>query len=204
MATAKKAKKVSRASLMRQYYNGNPNATVNEVAKKFKTSYQIAYMVKRAMEPKKVVLSATEVVLANKLGIPTVEYAKQRVKILKETKRKPTKDPLSTLPQVGDSIGGLTLTRKEKDGMFEYRWVKDDAVNTLTTAEGPKADPVNHPAHYKVGGIETIDFIEAKDLGYHLGNAVKYISRANHKGNRLQDLQKAKWYIDRAIEKAGA
>jgi hypothetical protein len=66
------------------------------------------------------------------------------------------------------------------------------------------ADPVNHPEHYKVGGIETIDFIEAKALSYHLGNAVKYITRADHKGNRLQDLQKAKWYIDRAIEKAGA
>ncbi|NBS71631.1 DUF3310 domain-containing protein [bacterium] len=76
--------------------------------------------------------------------------------------------------------------------------------NPEITIQEPKADPVNHPAHYKVGGIETIDFIEAKKLGYHLGNAVKYITRADHKGNRLQDLQKAKWYIDRAIEKAGA
>jgi hypothetical protein len=77
-------------------------------------------------------------------------------------------------------------------------------LNPEIAIEKPKADPVNHPAHYKVGGIETIDFIEAKALGYHLGNAVKYITRADHKGNRLQDLQKAKWYIDRAIEKAGA
>jgi hypothetical protein len=75
-------------------------------------------------------------------------------------------------------------------------------LNPEITIEEPKADPVNHPAHYKIGGIETIDFIEAKALGYHLGNAVKYITRADHKGNRLQDLQKAKWYIDRAIEKA--
>jgi hypothetical protein len=49
MATAKKAKKPSRASLMRQYYNGNPNATVKEVAKKFNTSYQVAYMAKRGV-----------------------------------------------------------------------------------------------------------------------------------------------------------
>jgi hypothetical protein len=70
------------------------------------------------------------------------------------------------------------------------------------TMEEPQADPVNHPAHYKVGGIETIDFIEAKGLTYHLGNAVKYISRADHKGNRKQDLEKAKWYIDRAIAQA--
>jgi hypothetical protein len=61
-------------------------------------------------------------------------------------------------------------------------------------------DPVNHPKHYKAGGIETIDFIEAKRLGYHLGNVVKYISRAQHKGG-MQDLLKAQWYLNRAIEK---
>lgn len=65
-----------------------------------------------------------------------------------------------------------------------------------------KPDPVNHPAHYKVGGIETIDFIEAKDLSYHLGNVVKYVTRADHKGNKLEDLRKAQWYLTRAIETA--
>jgi len=63
----------------------------------------------------------------------------------------------------------------------------------------PKPDAVNHPAHYKVGGIETIDFIEAKKLGYNLGNVVKYITRSDHKGNRLQDLRKAQWYLEREI-----
>lgn len=66
----------------------------------------------------------------------------------------------------------------------------------------PKADPVNHPAHYKVGGIETIDFIEAKNLDYNLGNVVKYVTRADHKGNKLEDLRKAQWYLTRAIETA--
>jgi len=70
--------------------------------------------------------------------------------------------------------------------------------------EEPKADPVNHPEHYKTGGIETIDFIEAKNLGYNLGNVVKYITRADHKGNKLQDLQKAQWYLNREINKAQA
>jgi hypothetical protein len=63
----------------------------------------------------------------------------------------------------------------------------------------PKADPVNNPAHYTVGGIETIDFIEAKGLGYNLGNAVKYMTRADHKGNKLEDLRKAQWYLAREI-----
>jgi hypothetical protein len=62
-----------------------------------------------------------------------------------------------------------------------------------------ESDPVNHPEHYKVGGIETIDFIEAKQLNYNLGNVVKYVTRADHKGNRLEDLEKARWYLDREI-----
>lgn len=63
----------------------------------------------------------------------------------------------------------------------------------------PTPDPVNHPAHYTTGGIETIEFIEAKKLGYNLGNVVKYITRADHKGNKLEDLRKAQWYLSREI-----
>jgi len=68
-------------------------------------------------------------------------------------------------------------------------------------AAEPQADNVNHPAHYKVGGIETIDFIEAKQLNYNIGNVVKYVTRADHKGNRKEDLLKARWYLNREIEK---
>jgi hypothetical protein len=60
-------------------------------------------------------------------------------------------------------------------------------------------DKVNSPSHYKVGGIETIDFIEAKQLDYHLGNVVKYISRADHKDDKLENLKKAQWYLNRAV-----
>ncbi len=67
-----------------------------------------------------------------------------------------------------------------------------------------ESDPVNHPEHYKTGGIETIDFIEAKSLGYNLGNVVKYITRSDHKGDKLQDLQKAAWYLNREIANAQA
>ena len=65
------------------------------------------------------------------------------------------------------------------------------------------SDMVNHPSHYTDGGIETIDFIEAKNLPYHLGNAVKYISRAGKKEpeNTVEDLKKAVWYINRYISK---
>jgi len=67
--------------------------------------------------------------------------------------------------------------------------------------ENYQADLVNHPAHYKAGGIETIDFIEAKDLNYRLGNVVKYVSRAGKKdSDPIQDLEKAAWYLSREIE----
>ena len=60
-------------------------------------------------------------------------------------------------------------------------------------------DSVNHPTHYTAGGIETIDFIEAKKLNYNLGNVIKYLTRADHKGSKLEDLRKAQWYLTREI-----
>ena len=74
------------------------------------------------------------------------------------------------------------------------------------TEEELNADNIN-PAHYKVGGIETIDFIEAKLTaeeyrGYLRGNVLKYMSRADHKGDRLENLKKAQWYLNREINKA--
>lgn len=61
---------------------------------------------------------------------------------------------------------------------------------------------VDHPKHYGGEGnpYEAIKVIEAWQLGFHLGNVVKYISRAKHKGSMLQDLKKARWYLDRAIQ----
>lgn len=62
------------------------------------------------------------------------------------------------------------------------------------------SDPIN-PNHYQDGGIQTIDYIEAKNLNFHLGNAIKYISRAGKKGDKLEDLKKAQWYLNREIER---
>ena len=65
------------------------------------------------------------------------------------------------------------------------------------------SDNVNHPEHYTDGKIEVIDYIEDKKLGYHLGNAVKYISRAGKKDpdKYIEDLQKAVWYLNREIDR---
>jgi hypothetical protein len=64
-----------------------------------------------------------------------------------------------------------------------------------------KGDNINHPAHYTTGKIETIDYIE--DMGYIEGNIIKYISRYKYK-NGLEDVKKARWYVNRLISKLEA
>lgn len=64
-------------------------------------------------------------------------------------------------------------------------------------------DMVNHPQHYSAHGIEPIDYIESHDLNFNLGNVIKYISRAPYKGTELEDLKKAKCYLEREIKKHG-
>lgn len=69
------------------------------------------------------------------------------------------------------------------------------------------SDMINHPQHYTSGKIEVIDFIEDKGLNFNLGNVVKYVARAGHKkssgksvdAKALEDLKKARWYIEREI-----
>ena len=75
--------------------------------------------------------------------------------------------------------------------------IRMEALERITVSATP--DLVNNPAHYTTGGIETIDFIEAKKLNYNLGNVIKYLTRADYKGNKLEDLRKAQWYLTREI-----
>ena len=72
-----------------------------------------------------------------------------------------------------------------------------DETEVIETVE----DNVNHPTHYNShpSGIECIQVTE--HMGFNIGNAIKYLWRADLKGNALQDLDKAKWYINREIEK---
>lgn len=89
-----------------------------------------------------------------------------------------------------------------------HRWPVDDSKWTCVGKDQPTEtavtvihDAVNHPQHYTSGGIEVIDAIEAWDLGFSLGNAIKYIARAGKKdpAKTLEDLRKSRWYLDRAI-----
>jgi hypothetical protein len=62
-------------------------------------------------------------------------------------------------------------------------------------------DLVNHPPHYKGKTLQSIDIIEDFELGFNLGNAIKYILRSSKKGEKDQDLDKAIWYLQRERHK---
>ncbi len=62
-------------------------------------------------------------------------------------------------------------------------------------------EAVNHPPHYNTGKIEVIDAIEDWGLDFNAGNVVKYVARYQHKANPVEDLKKARWYLDRLIER---
>jgi len=66
--------------------------------------------------------------------------------------------------------------------------------------EESKRSLIEHPKHYQGQRFEVIDIIEDFKLNFHLGNAIKYILRAGHKDDRLNDLQKAIWYLKREID----
>lgn len=88
------------------------------------------------------------------------------------------------------------------------RWLYDPKFEPqqwlMPEQELPKDGHVNHPSHYNAGKIEVIEFIEDQftSIEFHLGNAIKYISRAGKKdpAKTTEDLKKAKWYLARAVE----
>ena len=82
-----------------------------------------------------------------------------------------------------------------------YFWDKEyNPLNIGKEKEMDKKEMVNHPTHYNKGSIEVIDFIEDQKLGFHLGNAIKYISRASNKGG-VEDIKKAIWYLQRQVDR---
>ena len=119
-----------------------------------------------------------------------------------------------------DPVLGVTLASDnqyasvEKGGTpkWDARWDEDctpqlekgvgDVILPCEEGQGGRSEAVDHPAHYKSGGIEAIDVIRAFNLGFSLGNAVKYILRAGRKDSskEIEDLKKAAWYIDEEIK----
>jgi len=174
------AKKLSKTAQIIEFIKSNPTTSTSIIAKKFDVKSGYVSSLKWKLKKEGV-------------AIPTNRAIKAQQQVLKGAAEHWKNISLAStgIPYYKDSVTDTTPKRmaelafevsKEQIEMFE-----------------PEADPVNHPPHYKAGGIETIDFIEAKKLGYNLGNVVKYITRADLKGNRKQDLEKALWYLKREI-----
>ena len=179
MATAKK---VSKAEKIRAYQAKNPDATASQVAKATSSDIGYVYALRHSDKGK------------------ASKTPKQKWKMLHMS----TSNEAMPFKEEAERIFELTKGRQRMHPvtgkmLMQGMPMKEDKVTMIE----PQADNVNHPAHYKVGGIETIDFIEAKNLSYHLGNVVKYIARADSKGNREEDLLKARWYLNREIAKFG-
>jgi hypothetical protein len=83
----------------------------------------------------------------------------------------------------------------------ENRQQRGPSTAPLLTAVPVRPEPntVDHPAHYNVGKIEAITVIEDWNLGFNLGNCLKYLARADHKGKPVEDLEKALWYLQREL-----
>ena len=93
----------------------------------------------------------------------------------------------------------LSITNIEE--LYEPCQYWEECVDEVKEETVKENDPVNHPKHYTDGRIEVIEYIEDKNLGFCLGNAIKYISRAGkkEKNKEIQDLRKAVWYLERRI-----
>lgn len=114
-----------------------------------------------------------------------------------------TKGTISIMNEIDvDSLAisdGATIKRNVANTLNAT--VKKNDVN-VPKQTNEKSNAVNHPSYYQ-GKIEVIDFIDDKNLGFNLGNCVKYISRAGKKNPEkfLEDLEKARWYLNREISR---
>ncbi len=176
------AKKLTTAERIRRYMETHPKAMPRDIAHDLGVSVKYIHVL-RSKDKK-----------AKALGLPIRRIKRNYTKSLILVKKSSATDALKKLPQVGNTIGTPSLTEMIKEA-------ENARAEMQITMLEPKADPVNHPAHYKVGGIETIDYIKAKLTpeefrGYLKGNLLKYSSRIGHKGAAQIDAGKAGWYAN--------
>lgn len=117
----------------------------------------------------------------------------------------------------GDNVGILKFNIIKPNAYFKCQDFRIDRRNVDTFGFKPliatlddvyecenedeeAVERVDHPAHYNQG-IEAIEYIESHNMDFNTGNVIKYVTRAKHKGTYLEDLKKARWYLDRLIEK---
>lgn len=187
-------KPVTQAEKIRQFVTEHPFTKATTIAKKMGVDRQYVYTVMWNMK-NKTKLAKKAKSLGKPMTLKEIKAATKRIQdeLSPEPNWRTIAFGSSDIPFYEDSVTDTTPNR-----MAELAYEAGIATAKLRM-ESDQGDAVNHPAHYKVGGIETIDFIEAKKLNYNIGNVIKYLTRADHKGNRKQDLEKAKWYLEREL-----
>ena len=110
--------------------------------------------------------------------------------------------PSGSMPLAGHDMGfGNVARRALMQGGDIYEEVgHPDYYNTEKIEAIDIIEEVDHPEHYNAGKMEAIDIIEDWNLGFHDGNALKYIARHKHKENPEKDIEKAIWYLERHLE----
>ena len=177
-------KRLTKGEKIRRYMEAHPTATPKKIAEALGVKVQYVHTLRSADKK------------ARATGKPIL---RQTAKFLGVTMAKDDVTKL-TPEQTARLVEAVGKPKTRMPGARDFPTIPETVDGMIEKARRSRSDPVNHPYHYKAGGIETIDFIEAKGLGYRLGNVVKYITRADHKGNRKQDLEKAMWYLKREIE----
>jgi hypothetical protein len=167
-------KKQTIGSKVLSYIRRNPDAKPLHVARNLGVSinsvYQAIYRSKKE----------------SKLPSTTAPNAQMSLALFSDPPKKRGRPPLKTSSNGEAKNKFVTAKEMIKDVVDGYN-------------KSVEKDNVNSPTHYVTGGIETIDYIEAKSLNYNLGNVVKYVSRSDFKGRKLEDLKKAQWYLNREI-----
>ena len=128
-------------------------------------------------------------------GRPAVNCPTCRAELSEPKKKVSPKDKQS------EKVNESTPVISKKETTESY--ITADSIKDLYVTTDVKpisiSNVIDHPSHYNRGKIEVIDFIEDQGLSFHLGNVIKYIARAGSKGDKLEDLKKARWYLDRYI-----
>ena len=114
-----------------------------------------------------------------------VKAEKRMIKTVENLYKKPPTRPSKLMKAIDQMNQEMAAVRKLDEQLLK----------------SSKPDLVNKPPHYTDGGVDTLKFIEAKDLNFRLGNVVKYVSRCGKKMgvNPVEDLEKARFYLDREI-----
>jgi len=172
---------LSHAAKIKAMFDKNPNVKASVVADTLGVTPAYVYSIKKQM----------------KQGIEVTSRKAGRPKKVKNE----GEFDIETWLKTGKTVAPAATARFEIQ-TFPTTHSLWEKVSGFFSSNTSFKDMVNSPAHYKTGGIETIDFIRAKELGFNLGNAVKYISRAGKKNPALfkQDIEKAIWYLNEELQ----